>query len=112
MDHLVWHALWQWAKRRHPKKPAQWVHQRDVRTVGHRQGVFAAGKAHILWYQDPPMTRMPKVTGKASPMHPDVKTYWEQRAQGRRKTLTIAKQRKSLLQAQDFRCGLCKTLFY
>jgi RNA-directed DNA polymerase len=112
MDHLVWHALWKWAKRRHPKKSAQGVHQRYFRTVGNRQGVFAEGKAQILWYQDTPIIRMPKGKGKAAPMHPDLKTYWEQRAQWRLKTLTIAKQRKSLLQAQDFRCGLCKTLLY
>ena len=49
MDHLVWHALWKWAKRRHPKKSAQWVHPRYFRTVGNRQGVFAEGKAQILW---------------------------------------------------------------
>jgi RNA-directed DNA polymerase len=112
MDHLVWHALWKWAKRRHPKKPAKWVHQRYFRTVGNRQGVFAEGKAQILWYQDTPILRMPKVKGKASPMNPDLKTSWAQRAQWRLKTLTIAKQRKSLLQAQDLRCGLCQTLFY
>src|SRR5215831_18586132 len=112
MDHLVWHARWQWAQRRHPKKPAPWVHQRDFRTVGNRQGGFAAGKAHLLWSQDTPIIRMPKVKGKAAPRTPALKTYWEQRRQWRLKPLTIAKQSKSRLQAQDFRCGRCKTLFY
>jgi RNA-directed DNA polymerase len=112
MDHLVWHARWKWAKRRHPKKPAPGVHQRYFRTVGNRQGVFAAGKAQILWYQDTPMSRRPKVKGKASPMNPDRKTYWEQRGQWRLQTRTSAKQRKSRLQAQDCRWGLCTTLLY
>jgi len=111
-DPLVWHARWTWAKRRHPKTSAQGVPQRDFRTGGNRQGVCAEGKAHILGSQDTPMIRMPKVKGKASPMHPDLKTYGEQRAQGRRKTRTSAKQSKSLLHAQDFRCGRCPTLLY
>jgi RNA-directed DNA polymerase len=90
-DHLVWHARWKWAKRRQPKQPAQWVHQRDCRPVGNRQGVCAAGQAHILWDQDTPMTRRPQVKGKAAPMHPDLTTYGDQRAQGRLQTLTSAK---------------------
>ena len=112
LDHMVWHALWRWAKRRHPNKSAQWVSQRYFRTVGHRQGVFAQAKAPILWYQDIPITRYPKVRGKSSPMTPALKAYWTQREQWRQKTLTIKQQRKSLLQAQAFRCGLCKVPFY
>lgn len=112
LDHMVWHALWRWAKRRHPNKSAQWVNRRYFRTVGPRQGVFAQAKAQILWYQDIPITRYPKVRGKSSPMNPALRGYWAQRAQWRQKTLTIKPQRKSLLQAQDCRCGLCKVPFY
>lgn len=112
LDHLVWHALWRWAKRRHPNKSAQWIRQRYFRTVGNRHGVFAEKKAQILWYQDTPITRCPKVTGKSSPMNPALKAYWEQREQWRLKVLTIKPQRKSRLQTQNFRCGLCKVPFY
>jgi RNA-directed DNA polymerase len=112
LDHLVWHALWRWAKRRHPNKSAQWVRPRYFRTVGNRHGVFAEKQAHILWHQDTPITRCPKVTGKSSPMNPDLKAYWEQREQWRQKVLTIKPQRKSMLHAQNFRCGLCKVPLY
>jgi len=112
LDHFVWHALWRWAKRRHPNQSAQWVRQRYFRTVGHRQGVFAEAQAQILWYQDIPITRYPKVRGKSSPRNPALQGYWAQREQWRQKTLTIKPQRKNLLQAQDFRCGLCKVPFY
>ena len=112
MDHLVWQALWRWAKRRHPNTSAQWVRQRDFRSSGHRQGVFAEAKAQMLWYQDIPITRYPKVRGKSSPMNPVLKAYGAQREQWRQKTLTIKQQRKSLLQTQDCRCGLCKGPFY
>jgi RNA-directed DNA polymerase len=112
LDPLVWHALWRWAKRRHPNKSAPWVKQRDVRTVGNRQGVFAKEKAQMLWYQDTPITRGPKVRGKSSPMHPARTASWAQRAQWRLKVLTITPQRQSRLHAQDCRCGLCKGPFY
>jgi RNA-directed DNA polymerase len=112
LDHMVWQALWRWAKRRHPNKAAPWVTRRYCRTVGPRQGVFAQAKAHILWYQDIPITRYPKVRGTSSPMNPALRGYWAPRAQWRQKTLTIKPQRKSLLQAQDCRCGLCKVPFY
>lgn len=112
MDHLVWPARWPWATRRHPQKPAPWVAQRAVRTVGHRQGVFAAGHAHILWYQGTPIPRLPQGKGHASPLPPALTTSWEQRAQWRRKPRTIATHSQSLLPAQDWRGGLCKTLLY
>jgi RNA-directed DNA polymerase len=112
LDHLVWHALGRWAKRRHPNKSAQWVRQRYFRTVGHRQGVFAEAQAQILWYQAIPITRYPKVRGQSSPMNPALQGYWAQREQWRQKTLTIKPQRKNLLHTQDFRCGLCKVPFY
>ena len=112
MDYLVWYRLWRWAKRRHPNKSAQWIYRRYHRTMGNRHGVFAEGKAQILWYQDTPITRFPKVKGKSSPMNPDLKEYWKQREPWRLKTLTIKQQRKRILQAQDFRCGFCKGPFY
>jgi RNA-directed DNA polymerase len=112
LDHLVWHALWRWAKRRHPNKSAQWVKQRYFRTVGNRQGVLAEKNAQLLWHQDTPITRCPKVTGKSSPMNPALQAYWAQREQWRLKVLTIKPQRKSMLHAQNFRCGLCKVPFY
>ena len=112
LDHFVWHALWRWAKRRHPNTSAPWVSQRDCRPVGHRQGVCAAAKAPILWYQDIPITRDPKVRGKSSPMHPALKAYGAPREPWRQKTLTIKPQSKSFLPTQDCRCGLGKVPFY
>ena len=42
MDHEVGRHLWQWAKRRHPKKSKQWVKERYFHTIGRRTWVFAA----------------------------------------------------------------------
>ena len=49
LDHLGWHALWRWAKRRHPNPAAPWVSRRDCRTGGPRQGGCAHAKAPLLW---------------------------------------------------------------
>jgi RNA-directed DNA polymerase len=41
VDHHIWLALWRWARRRHPRKSAQWVRRRYFRTQDHRHWVFA-----------------------------------------------------------------------
>ena len=71
LDHLVWHALWngQNAVTRTSQRNGSNMY---FRTVGNRQGVFAEQQAQILWYQDTPITRCPKVRGKSSPMNPDL----------------------------------------
>jgi RNA-directed DNA polymerase len=40
VDHEVWKALWQWAKRRHPNKGRRWVANRYFSKVGNRSWVF------------------------------------------------------------------------
>lgn len=112
VDQSVYWLLWRWAKRRHPNKPVKWVLKRYYRQVGNRQAVFSEGNAPILWHQDTPITRFTKVTGKASPMNPDLKAYWEEREQRRHARMTIQKQRRELLKRQQNTCGLCKVAFY
>jgi RNA-directed DNA polymerase len=108
---LGWQARWRGATRRPPNTAAPWGRPRDCRSVGHHQGVFAQAKAHILWYQDLPIPRAPKVRGTSSPMPPALRGYGAQRAQWRQKTLTSTPQRKRLLPVQDCRCGLGKVPF-
>ena len=112
VDNSVYWLLWRWAKRRHPNKPVKWVLKRYYRQVGNRQAVFSQGNAQILWHQDTPITRFTKVTGKASPMNPDLKVYWEDRATRRHARRTIQKQRRELLKRQHNLCGLCQVAFY
>ena len=40
VDHAIFRALWQWAKRRHPKKPRRWVKDKYFGTIGGRHWVF------------------------------------------------------------------------
>ena len=36
VDHAIFRALWQWAKRRHPKKSRQWIKDRYFETIDQR----------------------------------------------------------------------------
>jgi RNA-directed DNA polymerase len=40
IDHQIFKALWQWAKRRHPNKSKHWVKDKYFKTVGKRNWVF------------------------------------------------------------------------
>ena len=37
MDHLLFKAIWRWAKRRHPKKKALWIRKKYFRSEGKRK---------------------------------------------------------------------------
>ena len=91
MDNEIWHALWQWARRRHPNKGAQWVKDRYFHSVGSKSWVFAVdtGKrsdsGQILWRRlirasDTPIRRFVKVQAEANPFDPDWYEYFEKRA--------------------------------
>ena len=41
VDHEIWRALWQWARRRHPKKSRAWVKKQCFPALGQRAWTFA-----------------------------------------------------------------------
>jgi RNA-directed DNA polymerase len=41
VDHEIWRALWQWARRRHPKKSRDWVKKHYFPTLRNRAWTFA-----------------------------------------------------------------------
>ena len=41
MDHAIWKTLWQWAKRRHPTRPAGWIKDKYFQCRNGRQWTFA-----------------------------------------------------------------------
>ena len=88
VDHAIFQTLWQWAKRRHPNKKAEWVKKKYFKTIGDRNWVcfgdiagkqgqiqevclFSAGKM--------PFDRHTKIRGEANPYDPQWETYFEQR---------------------------------
>jgi RNA-directed DNA polymerase len=108
-DHETWKKLWNWAKRRHPKKPSKWVKERYFANDGY--WTFQERGARLLRHSATPITRHPKVIGKSSPMNPDQREYWEKRKRNQTSRYTYQKQRLALLKTQNNTCGLCGVSF-
>jgi RNA-directed DNA polymerase len=88
VDHEIWKALWQWAKRRHPHKTARWIKKRYFLSIGNRNWVFAAGvkapdgKPKQVWLvlaTDTKIRRHVKIKGEANPFDPKLESYFEGR---------------------------------
>lgn len=88
IDTWLWHRLWQWAKRRHPTKGRPWVRKKYFRTLGTRNGVFAADTGLLLKSGKPEMVRLVntsstpirrhrKIQGNANPFDASMETYFE-----------------------------------
>ena len=118
VDHIIFTWLWRWAKRRHPRKPAEWIRKKYFRTQQGRQWVFFGQTTHTT--QEPcavwlfaamsvPITRHIKVRAEANPYDPAWEVYFEERlgiklAQsftGRRRLL-------HLWQEQNGLCPVCR----
>jgi RNA-directed DNA polymerase len=41
LDHLIFWRIWRWAKRRHPRKSADWIRNKYFRSIGGQSWVFA-----------------------------------------------------------------------
>ena len=92
VDSEIWHSLWQWAKRRHPKKSPVWIKEKYFKTTGHRHWVFATedseklhpnGKPPVISLfcaSDTPIKRHIKIRGEANPFYPQFETYFEERS--------------------------------
>jgi RNA-directed DNA polymerase len=91
VDHEIWQALWQWAKRRHPKKGSGWIWKRYFHSIESRAGRFAVDtgerldNGQIIWLRlaqatDTPIRRFVKIRAEANPFDPDWHEYFEERA--------------------------------
>ena len=93
VDHEVWRALWQWAKRRHPKKSRDWVKKHCFTTWRGRACTFAArtGKhkldgtpswTRLTYASDTPIRRLVKIRQKANPFDLQWRPYFAERKFG------------------------------
>jgi RNA-directed DNA polymerase len=105
----LWNMIWNWAKRRHPKKSSNWVKARYFRSEGH--WTFHEGKAELVKPDATPITRFTKVIGRSSPYDPSLHQYWLERKKQHVERETFAKQRGRLHQKQGYRCALCSIPF-
>jgi RNA-directed DNA polymerase len=84
----VWSYLWNWCKRRHPKKNRSWIKGKYFRAVDGKEWNFFAkdttsgAKREAIYLID--LSRLPierhcKVKGSASPDDPTLVDYWRAR---------------------------------
>jgi len=116
-DHQIFCKLWQWSKRRHPKKGTNWVKQKYFRKIGNRNWRFSIdynfkGAKHIMPLKvlsDTKITRHVKILGNANPYDMEWNDYFDKRETY--KMLISLKGRKSLLhlwKKQNCMCPICR----
>lgn len=118
IDNAIFQALWQWAVRRHPKKPKRWVKDKYFHRIERRNWVFCGeaigrnGKPYRVRLLDAAsvtIKRHAKIKGEANPYDPTWEIYFEERLgvkmannlRGRRQLLYLWKQ-------QDGQCSICR----
>ena len=117
VDNAIFRALWQWAKRRHPKKPRRWVKDKYFGTIGGRHWVFqgtVVGREGVI---DPvqlfaasstPIQRHNKVKGEANPYDPTWEPYFEERLGVKMAGTLVGRWTLRLLwKDQDGICPVC-----
>ena len=117
VDHAIFKALWQWAKRRHPNKSKRWIRKKYFHTVGGRNWVFEgeltnnAGRTYtiqLLYASKVRIKRHRKIKGSVNPYDPQWELYLEERRS--RKMADSLRDRANLLtlwKEQDGTCPVC-----
>jgi len=85
IDHLLFWRLMRWAKRRHPRKGAEWIRKKYWRSVGERNWVFAAdveikgkkGTMELYELAATTIERHKKIKGDYHPYDPTWEEYGE-----------------------------------
>ncbi|WP_201394167.1 group II intron maturase-specific domain-containing protein [Ktedonobacter sp. SOSP1-85] len=117
VDHAIFELLWQWAKRRHPKKGRRWVKEKYFHTVGQRQWVFSGeieGRkgetltVHLINAADTRIRRHRLIQGEANPYDPAYEAYFDERM-GLKWLQSWLKRRKliTLWNEQEGKCPIC-----
>lgn len=118
IDHQIFLALWQWAKRRHSKKGKRWIKDRYWHNIQGNSWTFAAkfkksnGKEDQLTLlklaSSFPFLQYTQIKGDMNPFDADCRLYFNKRMKS--KMLVTLKGRKSLLylwEKQGRKCPIC-----
>ena len=88
VDDVIFKALWQWVKRRHPNKSRRWIKNKYFTTRGNDHWVFHGTKKdkdgqplvlHLLNAASVSIKRHVKIRVEANPYAPEWETYFERR---------------------------------
>jgi RNA-directed DNA polymerase len=76
--------LWQWAKRRHPRRPRRWIKEKYFKIVKNRNWIFSGETTdgrefQLLQASDVAIKRHIKIRGDANPYDPEDERYFDQR---------------------------------
>lgn len=118
VDSHIFHALWQWAKRRHPNKPKRWIKTKYFKRGQGRKWNFQGQhpnrhqeQRHLILIRaaDTPIRRHAKVKAEANPFDPGWELYFEKRLET--KMRNVLQDQYTLLtpwQEQDGVCPICQ----
>lgn len=117
IDHNIFEILWQWSRRRHPHKNAQWIRQKYFCSIKGKNWVFFGNATNYLGKQrktllysasQTPIQRHIKIRAKANPYDPAWEVYLEQRL-GAKMNKTLSGKRKLLYlwKKQNGLCPVC-----
>lgn len=117
LEWLLHWRLMRWAKRRHPKKNADWIRRKYWQTIGDRNWVFAAptvaedgkkGWMELYQLTGTPIERHKKIRGEYHPYDPSWEEYGETLRQERMlKSMRYRKEWTRLYADQRGLCALC-----
>jgi RNA-directed DNA polymerase len=117
VDTALFQKLWQWARRRHPRKSATWVKAKYFDREGERNWVFfgetqqADGKAirvRLRVAARTPITRHVQIRAEANPYNPAWEPYFERRMDVKTAATLVGRQRLIYLwKEQDGICPVC-----
>ena len=117
VDWAIERALWQWAKRRHPKKSTHWIQKRYYCQIGNRNWCFfgtAKGKDGqtvqkvLCQASKTPIVRHTKIIGECNPYDPAWKPYLADRQERKvGKDLRSKRQLWELWKEQEGICPHC-----
>lgn len=91
LDYEIWECLWQWCKRRHPKKSRKWIAKKYFHTIGNRTWTFSVPTdskmkngedfyIRLIYATDTNIRRFTKIKAEANPFDKDWQLYFEERA--------------------------------
>lgn len=118
VDHAIFKALWQWAKRRHSHKGLRWIKDKYFKVVGGQKWVFTGyfrsegGKQKIIRLLSAartPIRRHVKIKGEAIPYDPAWEMYFEHRLDVKiENNLRDKYKLLNLWQSQNGICPVCE----
>ena len=112
-DFDVWRCLWQWCKRRHPKKSHKWIAKKYFKQVGKRSWTFSVKttdsfELHLIYATDTNIIRWLKTKSEATPFDEKFTEYFEDRDTERMfREINGRKKLNALYKAQKGICPHC-----